>query len=164
MRCFYMESVTFNHLFIWSGALYVISGSISLASAVKPTIGKVRSTLVMNVISTAAASFSIIMFTSIFSSPFHFEIPHLYCAYYKANMECIGAFNSTVCFSGIIIYMFLLTILMFCITISTSVFGCRTICRTSYEEMSVVIYQATTLNAPVTTTEAPPPSAITLDS
>ncbi|XP_069599099.1 membrane-spanning 4-domains subfamily A member 4A-like [Ranitomeya imitator] len=156
VNCLYIEMVIYKHVFIWSGGLYVISGSISLACAVKPTIGKVKSNLVINIISTAAAGFSIIPI-SIIILPFYSESSDLYCAYYKSNTECKGAFNLTACFMGIIIFLLLLTILLFCITISTSVFGCRTICRTSYQEMTVLIYQATVLNAP-------PSSAITLDS
>ncbi|XP_040284779.1 membrane-spanning 4-domains subfamily A member 4A-like isoform X2 [Bufo bufo] len=143
---------------------YVVSGSLSLATSIKPTIFKVKSSLVMTMISIAAASFAILMMTTIFPSPLYFPSSEWYCAYYKPNTECVGIFNPQVCLAGIIILLFLLTILIFCITISTSVFACRTVCRSSYNEMSVVIYQSTSLNAPVTATAALSPSTTEQDS
>ncbi|XP_072012244.1 membrane-spanning 4-domains subfamily A member 4A-like isoform X2 [Engystomops pustulosus] len=142
---------------------YIISGSISLAASSKPTIRKVRASLVMHMISIAAASFEILMILTIFPSPLY--IPRYiaddwFCAYYKTNMKCIGAFNTQVCIGGLIVFFFLLTLLIFCITISTSVFACRTVCRSSYNETSVIIYQST----PVISPEESPSATVTLDA
>ncbi|XP_040284744.1 membrane-spanning 4-domains subfamily A member 4A-like isoform X1 [Bufo bufo] len=163
-KCPYIQNIIFTRVLLWSGALYVVSGSLSLATSIKPTIFKVKSSLVMTMISIAAASFAILMMTTIFPSPLYFPSSEWYCAYYKPNTECVGIFNPQVCLAGIIILLFLLTILIFCITISTSVFACRTVCRSSYNEMSVVIYQSTSLNAPVTATAALSPSTTEQDS
>ncbi|XP_072012242.1 membrane-spanning 4-domains subfamily A member 4A-like isoform X1 [Engystomops pustulosus] len=161
--CRYIINITYTRLLMWSGALYIISGSISLAASSKPTIRKVRASLVMHMISIAAASFEILMILTIFPSPLY--IPRYiaddwFCAYYKTNMKCIGAFNTQVCIGGLIVFFFLLTLLIFCITISTSVFACRTVCRSSYNETSVIIYQST----PVISPEESPSATVTLDA
>ncbi|XP_075696877.1 membrane-spanning 4-domains subfamily A member 4A-like [Rhinoderma darwinii] len=160
----YFKIVLDTGVLLWSGLLYIVSGSLSLAASVKPTIGKVKSSLVMNIFSTAGACIAILLIITVFPSPVYLHYSNLFCAYYKPNTECTGAFNPKDCLGGIMVFLFLLTVLMFCITISTSVFGCKTACRSSYHEMTVVIYQSTYLNAPVTTTDAPPASTIALDS
>ncbi|XP_048684458.1 membrane-spanning 4-domains subfamily A member 15 isoform X3 [Caretta caretta] len=74
------------HVPLWSGLLYIISGSISVAAAKNP------------------------------------KIP------LKVTMACI-------------MVLFLFTFLEFCVSISTAAFGCKTVCRDSYSQVSVVIYQ-----------------------
>ncbi|KAM4703359.1 membrane-spanning 4-domains subfamily A member 4D-like [Rhinophrynus dorsalis] len=62
---------------------------------------------------------------------------------------------------GMMILVFIFTILELCITISTSAFACKVVCQTSFTETSVVIYQSAAVNAGNT---AAPVSTITLPS
>ncbi|XP_066462276.1 membrane-spanning 4-domains subfamily A member 4A-like isoform X2 [Eleutherodactylus coqui] len=102
--------VTVSGIPIWSGILFIISGSLSVSASRKPTAGKP-----------------------------------------------VGG--------GLLSYVLLLFLLMLCISISTSVFACRTVCRTSFEETTVVIYQTTNLHVPDTTRDVPPDysAAVTSD-
>ncbi|MEE6483490.1 hypothetical protein FKM82_013568 [Ascaphus truei] len=89
--CYQLHALTVPGVPLWSGIAYIISGAISLAASIKPTLGKVV-------------------------------------------------------LLGIVVILFVFTILEFCISLSTSVFGCKSLCRTSFNEMSVVIYQNASLN------------------
>ncbi|XP_069804316.1 membrane-spanning 4-domains subfamily A member 4A-like [Dendropsophus ebraccatus] len=155
-ECPYLQGVVYTGTLLWSGALFVVSGSLSLAAAVQPTLGMVRSSLVMNIISVAVSCTAIIFIMPSFLP----TSPDLYCVY-EPRGKCIGAFNPTVYVAGTMVFLFLLSTLMLCITISTSVFGCKTACRTSFNEMSVIVYQSTTLDAH---TEVTTPSTTVLDS
>ncbi|XP_075696876.1 membrane-spanning 4-domains subfamily A member 4A-like isoform X2 [Rhinoderma darwinii] len=108
-RMNYVGIVLISSIPIWSGILYIISGSLSVAASVKPTVGKAI-------------------------------------------------------YIGLILFILILFMLMFCITISTSVFACRTVCRSSFQELNVVIYQTTHLNISDTTRDVPPDSTIALTS
>ncbi|CAN2391456.1 Membrane-spanning 4-domains, partial [Pristimantis euphronides] len=141
---------------IWSGILFIISGSLSVSASVKPTVGKVKSSLVMNIFSCLAAVPGIIITAMELGLHGYDYRVKAYCAHYNNDNRCIGAFNSTAVNSGILSYFLLLFILMFCISISTSVFACKTVCRTSFQEISVVIYQTTSLNVSDTTRDVPP--------
>ncbi|XP_075046055.1 membrane-spanning 4-domains subfamily A member 4A-like isoform X2 [Mixophyes fleayi] len=129
---------------------YIISGSLSVAASVKPTLGKVRSSLVLNIISSVVAGMAIILIGICLPSSYYFYYT-VYCAYYKPSEDCEGYFDKQVFLMGVATLLFLLSVLIFTINISTSVFACRTVCRSSYSEMSVVIYQTTSLNVPDTT-------------
>ncbi|XP_069596908.1 membrane-spanning 4-domains subfamily A member 4A-like isoform X2 [Ranitomeya imitator] len=106
---YHMSIVAHTGLTIWTGMLFIISGSLSVAASVKPTVGKII-------------------------------------------------------LIGVNFFNLMLFLLMFCITISTSVFGCKTVCRSSFNETVVVIYQTTPLNVPDTTKDGPPDSTAALTS
>ncbi|XP_029430237.1 membrane-spanning 4-domains subfamily A member 15-like isoform X2 [Rhinatrema bivittatum] len=56
-------------------------------------------------------------------------------------------------------YMLLVfTILEFCVSISTSAFACKAVCRTAYSEVNVVIYQNTAPSPAVTNLSSSPPT------
>ncbi|XP_063292963.1 membrane-spanning 4-domains subfamily A member 4A-like [Pelobates fuscus] len=128
----------------WSGVMYIISGSLSIRAALKPTLGLVRSNLVLNIISSVAAGSAIVLF--VFAIGQHETGFISTCSYYKPSVNCEGNFNPQPVVQGIVVLLFILTLLQFCITISTSVFGCKAVCRTSYKEMTVIIYQNPEIN------------------
>ncbi|KAG9466762.1 membrane-spanning 4-domains subfamily A member 4A-like [Eleutherodactylus coqui] len=143
---------------IWSGVLFIISGSLSFSASLKPTLGKVTASLVMNIFSSLAAVCGLILalIEISLSEILGTEFKSLtYCAYSNNDPQCLGAFTPWPAEGGLLSYFILLLLLMFCISISTSVFACKTVCRTSLHEMSVVVYQTTTWNAADTTRDAP---------
>ncbi|XP_062995722.1 membrane-spanning 4-domains subfamily A member 15-like [Elgaria multicarinata webbii] len=105
----------------WTGILYIISGSVSVKASKTPKMPWVKGMLVMNVVSTVAAAAGIV----IASISFIF--------YYLRPRGPIR--------NGIQTVLFIFTIVEFCITISTAAFGCRTVCRDTYAETIVVVYQ-----------------------
>ncbi|XP_073511324.1 membrane-spanning 4-domains subfamily A member 4A-like isoform X1 [Phyllobates terribilis] len=160
---FYMPVSARSGIAIWSGILCIISGSLTISASVKPTVGKVKSGLVMNIFSTLAAACGIILaILDLLFRPYYLR--SLYCAHYNNDLQCIGAFRLESLLIGITFFTLMLFLMMFCITISTSVFGCKTVCRSSFNETVVVIYQTPSLNVPDTTKDCPPDSPAALTS
>nr|XP_033777013.1 membrane-spanning 4-domains subfamily A member 4A-like [Geotrypetes seraphini] len=127
----------------WSGSLYIISGSLSVAASCNPAIPLVRASLAMNIISSIAAGLGIIIYITL--SSFYYRSYSL-CYYAEDKEECsILNFSNTV-FDGALVLLLVLTILEFCVSISTSAFACKVLCRNAYSEVNVVIYQNTSPN------------------
>uniref|UniRef100_A0A670JFY3 Membrane-spanning 4-domains subfamily A member 4A-like n=2 Tax=Podarcis muralis TaxID=64176 RepID=A0A670JFY3_PODMU len=105
---------------IWSGILYIISGSLSVAAARNPKIPLVKGMLGMNVVSSVAAGIGIIFLCFSLDS-------------YHLRRQGI--------LYGITAVFLVFNILEFCITISTAAFGCKTVCQDNYTETVVVVYQ-----------------------
>ncbi|XP_075046051.1 membrane-spanning 4-domains subfamily A member 4A-like [Mixophyes fleayi] len=147
--CMSLAVVVYSGVPFWSGVMYVISGSLSVAASYKPTIGKVTSNLVLNTISSVVAAIAVIMFCIFFPNmPYSHHYRNELCAYYKPSQECAGEFESLILVEGIVTLLFILTVLELTIALSTSIFGCKTTCRTSYNEVSVVVYHTTSMNVP----------------
>ncbi|KAG8548367.1 hypothetical protein GDO81_025659 [Engystomops pustulosus] len=150
-------------ILLWSGILFIISGSLSVAASVKPTTGKVKSSLVMNIFCSLASACGIILtaldisLVGVIYSPA--MLTRSYCAYHKPDMQCRGDFTPLTFYYGVLSFILLLFMLIFCIAISTSVFACKTVCRTSFHEMTVVIYQTTSMNVTDAARNVPPDTA-----
>ncbi|XP_034612508.1 membrane-spanning 4-domains subfamily A member 4D-like isoform X1 [Trachemys scripta elegans] len=119
------------HVPIWSGLLYIISGALSVAAAKNPKIQLVKGSLGMNIISSVLAGCAMILYlVSLMESRYQYRC-NWYpeeCMAYKVTMACITVLS-------------LFTFLEFVVSISTAAFGCKAVCRNSYSEVSVVIYQ-----------------------
>ncbi|KAM3830137.1 membrane-spanning 4-domains subfamily A member 4A-like [Vipera latastei] len=126
----------------WSGILYIISGSLAVAAARNPKIPLVQGALAMNVISTIAAGIGI-MFLS-FSFSFRFPYHFMYLCHeleHQSQEKCYEILNIM---DGILAVLIMFNILEFCITIFVASFGCKMLCRNSFTETVVVIYQNVT--------------------
>ncbi|XP_077306836.1 membrane-spanning 4-domains subfamily A member 4A-like [Lithobates pipiens] len=141
----YFDLVTYSGVMFWSGIMYIASGSVSVAAAAKPTVGKVKSSLVMNTITAIFAGVSIILFAINFISVG--SVYQMFCLYNVQEKTCEGRFDSSNLMTGILSMQFFFVLLMFTIAISSSAFACRTVCRASFQEVTVVVYQT----APPTT-------------
>ncbi|KAM3921684.1 membrane-spanning 4-domains subfamily A member 4A-like [Leptodactylus fuscus] len=148
--CFVADILVFTGVLFWSGLAFIVSGSLSVAASCKPSLGKVNASLVLNIITCAAATTSVIIFSIFFA---HMPRIHYYyyrneahCVYYKESQTCEGKFNPLIIIESIGSILFILNVLALCIALSTSIFGCKTVCRTSYNDMTVVIYQTTSVN------------------
>ncbi|XP_069803205.1 membrane-spanning 4-domains subfamily A member 4A-like isoform X2 [Dendropsophus ebraccatus] len=160
--------VSFSGVTIWSGILCIISGSLSVVASAKPSLGKVRASLVMNIFSSLATVCGIILAPLDISVTHQSYSPHsmtgLFCAHYKGDMECLGDFTPLPLLRGTLVFLFMLFTLIFSINISTSVFACKAVCRSSLTEMQVVIYQTTSLKVSDPTQDVPPGSSAALTS
>ncbi|XP_074794633.1 membrane-spanning 4-domains subfamily A member 4A-like isoform X2 [Natator depressus] len=100
------------HVPLWSGLL--VKGSLGI-----------------NIISSVLAGCAMILYLiSLMESRYQSRCDWYpeNCFPYKVTMACI-------------MVLFLFTFLEFCVSISTAAFGCKTVCRDSYSQVSVVIYQ-----------------------
>ncbi|XP_066462819.1 membrane-spanning 4-domains subfamily A member 4A-like isoform X1 [Eleutherodactylus coqui] len=131
----------------WSGIMFIIAGSLSIAASCKPSVGKVTATLALNILSCIAAVITVAILVSYFMSTLWWYYHHNdnHCVYYKGSQTCEGEFSPQVVEIGIGSTILLFTTLEFCIALSTSIFGCKTVCRTSYNDTTVVIYHTTTV-------------------
>ncbi|XP_073450037.1 membrane-spanning 4-domains subfamily A member 4A-like [Aquarana catesbeiana] len=135
----YVDLVMYSGVMFWSGIAYIASGSVSVAAAAKPTVGKVKSSLVMNTITAILAGTSVILFSFNFI-PYYSEY-RTFCLYNEQKKTCEGRFVPGDFMTGILSTQFFFVVLMFTITISSAVFACKTLCRSSFQEVTVVVYQ-----------------------
>uniref|UniRef100_A0A8C8S6K6 Uncharacterized protein n=1 Tax=Pelusios castaneus TaxID=367368 RepID=A0A8C8S6K6_9SAUR len=129
---------------IWTGMLYIISGSLSVEAAKNPKISLVKGMLAMNIVSAVSAGVSIIFFS--LSLLFQYPNRCYYC-------EEVSSVHWAIVF-GVSMILFAFTILEFCVSISNAAFGCKTVCRDSYSDTSVVIYH--NMGLPVSLANEPP--------
>ncbi|KAM3830134.1 membrane-spanning 4-domains subfamily A member 4D-like isoform 1-T2 [Vipera latastei] len=135
----------------WSGILYIISGSLAVAAAWNPRMPLVQSMLAMNVLSTVAAGLGLASLFATFSLPYLYSL-NLHCNHLKKEIQekCdqLEKFGG-----GILIILSLFTVLEICITISVASFGCKMLCRNTFPEKVVILYQ----NVPPASVEERPP-------
>ncbi|XP_055469781.1 membrane-spanning 4-domains subfamily A member 4D-like [Psammomys obesus] len=105
----------------WGPLMFIISGSLSISAAVKPTKRLVTISLVFNTISAVLAAAASIM--GIISVILGLRSPFL-----KNEVE-----------TGIDSLMLILNLLEFCIAVSVSAFGCKVTCCNARE---VVVIQS----------------------
>ncbi|OCT72736.1 membrane-spanning 4-domains subfamily A member 4A [Xenopus laevis] len=142
----YFDVVRESGLPLWTGIMYIISGALSVAASNNPTVGKVRSSMAVNIVCCVFAGVAVIIYC--IATPMLEHILGrgivLYCVCYEENL-CEGSFHPQTVVIGIVSILFILTVLELCVCLSNSIFGCRVLCRTSFNEMTVVIYQSATL-------------------
>ncbi|XP_068098828.1 membrane-spanning 4-domains subfamily A member 4A-like [Hyperolius riggenbachi] len=131
----------------WTGTAYIICGSVSVSASILPTVGKVKSILVLNIICSVVAGIAIALL-SISLALQYLSSYMVYCAYHGPSKTCEGEYSQKVAIVGLVSIHLILAVLMFCISISSSVFGCKTVCRGSINEVNIVLYQSKSLNAP----------------
>lgn len=132
----------------WTGVLFIISGSLSVAAARNPKPSLVKGMLGMNTVSAVAAGI-VIIFISITLGSSGWHAYYLCSSSYHSfqrdlDMDPLCYENRIIPFYikiGILSVLLLFSILECCITISNAAFGCKTLCRDTYSETVVVVYQ-----------------------
>uniref|UniRef100_A0ABM5ESU9 Membrane-spanning 4-domains subfamily A member 8-like isoform X4 n=1 Tax=Pogona vitticeps TaxID=103695 RepID=A0ABM5ESU9_9SAUR len=130
---------------------YLISGALSVAAAKNPRIPLVKGMLGMNVVSAVAASVGIIALI--------FTVMHFQPKWYSSD-PCTPGLDEILCIErhqainntayGVTAILLAFNVIEFCITISSSAFGCETLCRDNYPDTIVVVYQHVTSDKTVT--------------
>ncbi|XP_078506726.1 membrane-spanning 4-domains subfamily A member 4A-like [Lissotriton helveticus] len=131
----------------WSGILCIISGSFSVAAANKPRIGLVRGSLATNIISAVTSMASMLIYIAYIFTQQLFYIWRPSCEYHEDREMCEKAKQTQLVSTGIMFILLTFSVLQFCVSVSVSAFGCKSLCRTAYSEVSVVIYQAAPPNS-----------------
>ncbi|XP_078506725.1 membrane-spanning 4-domains subfamily A member 4A-like isoform X3 [Lissotriton helveticus] len=124
----------------------IISGSLSVAAANKPRIGLVRGSLATNIISAVTSMASMLIYIAYMLARSIFSIWRSSCDYNYPEM-CDKVNQTQMVSTGIMFILLTFSVLQFCVSVSVSAFGCKTICRTAYSEVNVVIYQAAPPNS-----------------
>ncbi|XP_053122707.1 membrane-spanning 4-domains subfamily A member 4D-like [Hemicordylus capensis] len=134
----------------WTGVMYIISGSLSVAAAKNPKLSLVKGMLAMNVVSAVAAGIGIV-FLSISQDIPYYRIDDM-CTRPHPDMDTVDP----VCVKtqhvvyktvmGMLAVLLVFTFLEFCISIAQAAFGCKNVCRESYTQTVVVVYQNPPLN------------------
>ncbi|XP_075763616.1 membrane-spanning 4-domains subfamily A member 4A-like isoform X2 [Pelodiscus sinensis] len=93
--------------------------------------------LAMNILSAIMAGVGIIL--SSLSLVFHAYRSCSWTEHYTSRAPACQVPLDTV--FGVAMILLIFTILEFCVSISSATFGCKTLCRDSYSDTSVVIYQ-----------------------
>ncbi|XP_014378808.1 membrane-spanning 4-domains subfamily A member 4A-like isoform X1 [Alligator sinensis] len=137
---------------IWTSFLCVISGSLSVAASRKPKISLVKAVLALNSMSAVLSGVGLVVFllTFIFLNGAH------HCTWDSEQMECVSAPPEVQgILEGVFMLLFILTLLQFCLALTGAAFGCKAICRDSYVDMAVVIYQHTEPSTNPTSAQTP---------
>uniref|UniRef100_A0ABM5ESU0 Membrane-spanning 4-domains subfamily A member 4A-like isoform X3 n=1 Tax=Pogona vitticeps TaxID=103695 RepID=A0ABM5ESU0_9SAUR len=143
--------VAFGIVLDISHGWYLISGALSVAAAKNPRIPLVKGMLGMNVVSAVAASVGIIALI--------FTVMHFQPKWYSSD-PCTPGLDEILCIErhqainntayGVTAILLAFNVIEFCITISSSAFGCETLCRDNYPDTIVVVYQHVTSDKTVT--------------
>ncbi|XP_066495122.1 membrane-spanning 4-domains subfamily A member 4A-like [Tiliqua scincoides] len=147
----------------WTGALYIISGSLAVAAARNPKTPLMKVMVSMNVVSAVGASLAILLFSISMLSERRYAVN--WCSNYGLREVDQQCYEAQVIPHDIMIavmsVLLLFTLLAFCISISNAVFGSKTLCRDPSTKMIVVVYQGTPLHndvsLPVTCEDAKNP-------
>uniref|UniRef100_A0A803TWA5 Membrane-spanning 4-domains subfamily A member 4A-like n=1 Tax=Anolis carolinensis TaxID=28377 RepID=A0A803TWA5_ANOCA len=126
----------------WTGILYIISGSLSVAAARNPKMSLVKGMLGMNVVGAVTAGVGIILLcmSLIFDRRYYYFGCHDFESE-ADKKQCADKMIYRNTRYGILAVLLVFAILECCIAISSAAFGCKTVCRNTYAETIVVVYQ-----------------------
>ncbi|XP_029430235.1 membrane-spanning 4-domains subfamily A member 4A-like isoform X1 [Rhinatrema bivittatum] len=155
-RGFILPAIIFTGVPFWCGIMYIVSGSLSVAASRNPAIRLIRASLGMNIVSAVASGIAIIIYpcTTVLEYRSYYQ-----CSLFSDSEACNKMYNvHTTEYIGSMYMLLVFTILEFCVSISTSAFACKAVCRTAYSEVNVVIYQNTAPSPAVTNLSSSPPT------
>ncbi|XP_072280098.1 membrane-spanning 4-domains subfamily A member 4A-like [Pyxicephalus adspersus] len=127
---FFMSSVTFvSGILFWGPLFYIIAGSLSISFVKSPSVCKVKGSLALNIISSISSILAVILCIVDYS------IVHCFDGYYFCSDDD-GSAGFT-----IISFLLVMNLLIFCVSISVSVFGCRAVEHTPTNIPPVFVIQ-----------------------
>lgn len=124
---------------VWSGALYTISGILSVVTACCPKKSLVKGGLVLNIICAFAAGVAGVIY--LVTIVFH-ALALLLVRCTPQRPKCDTSKHHVYAFSlGVFLLFLFFSMLQFCVSISTSAFGCKTLRQKDLDPEPVVVYQ-----------------------
>ncbi|KAK6471349.1 membrane-spanning 4-domains subfamily A member 8-like [Huso huso] len=133
----------------WTGLFYIISGSLSVAADKTPKISLIKGTLAMNILSSIVAGVGIIIYLVDLAVCSRYNS----YAYHSYDSDTVSpVLNRTA--QGLKSVLLVFTTLEFCVAVSLSAFGCKSVCHGSQDQTPVVVIQSA-----YNTARAPPAGA-----
>ncbi|XP_069484964.1 membrane-spanning 4-domains subfamily A member 4A-like [Ambystoma mexicanum] len=124
---------------IWSGTMYTISGSLSVVAAAHPVMTLVKGGLVMNICSALISGVAGIVY--LVTIVFH-ALAYILVRCTPRRPKCDTSKHYIYALSlGIFLLFLFLNMLQFCVSISISAFGCKTLRQKDIAEEPAVLYQ-----------------------
>ncbi|XP_073416981.1 membrane-spanning 4-domains subfamily A member 4A-like [Dendrobates tinctorius] len=124
---------TYSGVSYWGAAFYIISGSLSIAAENRQSISLIQASLAMNIMSSLVSSAGIGLYCT--------DIPY---AAHNYNPPCYGLcdiYSDNVFFLREVTLSFLVaaSLLEFCVSVSVSAFGCRSLEKGNMSPPQVII-------------------------
>ncbi|XP_073453266.1 membrane-spanning 4-domains subfamily A member 4D-like [Aquarana catesbeiana] len=158
----------------WGPVFYIIAASLTLAAQKKPNICLIKGSLSLNIISSIFSMVAVILnivdlgtlrcYGYYGDSGYNYNDYNGYnYNYYEAQRQCQQELNGAY---AVISLLLVINLLLFCVTISTSVFECRSLSKVQSVTQVFVLQNdvvltmnpgAVSIPFPVTTTNAQPP-------
>ncbi|XP_075697500.1 membrane-spanning 4-domains subfamily A member 4D-like [Rhinoderma darwinii] len=132
--CTQISTTVFIGIPFWGSIFYIISGSLTIAARSKPNICLVRGSLALNIISSLFSIIAVILNIV--------DLAIIRCYYngnyYGDDYRCEGELNGAYTLLSI---CFLINLLIFCVSLSISIFGCRSLSNESSNAPQVLLIQ-----------------------
>ncbi|XP_073453245.1 membrane-spanning 4-domains subfamily A member 4A-like isoform X2 [Aquarana catesbeiana] len=154
----------------WGPVFYIIAASLTLAAQKKPNICLIKGSLSLNIISSIFSMVAVILNIADLATLRCYSYSYGYYGnsgynynYYEAQRQCQQKLNGAY---AVISLLLVINLLLFCVTVSTSVFECRSLSKVQSVTQVFVLQNdvvlamnpgAVPVHFPVTTTYAQPP-------
>ncbi|XP_077310747.1 membrane-spanning 4-domains subfamily A member 8-like isoform X1 [Lithobates pipiens] len=152
----------------WGPVFYIIAGSLTVAAQTKPNICLIKGSLSLNIFSSIFSMIAVILniidLATLRCYIYTYNY-YSYYSYYEALQLCRQSLDAGY---AVLSLLLVINVLLFCVTVSTSVFDCRSLYKVqpghSITQMFVIKNDAVLMNpgaipVPVPTTYAQPPPA-----
>ncbi|XP_040294313.1 membrane-spanning 4-domains subfamily A member 4A-like [Bufo bufo] len=129
----------------WGTIFYIIAGALTIAAQSKPNICLVRGSLSLNIISSIFSGIAIILNSvdlATLQCYLYYYGNYGYYGYYNDYLNkyrrCLQLLPATYALQSILL---VINLLIFCISFSVSIFGCRSLCKISSNSPQVYLIQ-----------------------
>ncbi|XP_069837974.1 membrane-spanning 4-domains subfamily A member 8-like [Dendropsophus ebraccatus] len=124
----------YSGIAFWGPVFYIIAGSLTIAAHSKPNLCLIRGSLSLNILSSIVSTIAVIL-TII-------DVATVYCYYYPGGYhnydKCRQALDNVY---GLGSALIVLNLLLFCVSLSLSIFGCRSLSTVSSDSPQVLVLQ-----------------------
>ncbi|XP_053305854.1 membrane-spanning 4-domains subfamily A member 4D-like [Spea bombifrons] len=123
---------SYSGINFWGALFYIISGSLSVAVEKRPTPSMISGFLAMNIISAIISLAAACLFMTDMFVYYCYD----YNGCYNNDYYTLEA-NRIIC----LVFLVIASLLQFCISVSLSAFGCKSVCRQSSLPSQVFVIQ-----------------------
>ncbi|KAM4031286.1 membrane-spanning 4-domains subfamily A member 4A-like isoform 2-T2 [Anomaloglossus baeobatrachus] len=140
--CFTRFSITLpSGIPFWGSIFYIIAGALTIAAHPKPSVCLIRGSLSLNIISSIFSTVALIIniadlaTMSMFYSCYYYNGSYYNQEFYE---RCKNQLNGGY---AVISFLLIINLLLFCVSLSISIFGCRSLSKVSSNCPQVFLIQ-----------------------